>query len=394
MENFLQIAMTGVLGLVSLSSMNALADRVDDNGIASLPLGKREVVLPREGLVWAFETVTCRTRFLDIRFFKKDGIALSPSAVLPAAVTKEFIVPSFVSYVLVDDNGDGADFNNISDALTATDDGDYIYVCPGTYNERIKVSNHVNLIGLDGADTTIIDASGTGDGTVVSIAGSALLRGFTVTGARADEFCFYGGGIHVSGDYGDGHNYPVIEQNKIVDNQACKVGGIYLSGYGNSDGTTTYNTAIVRNNIIARNDANTSNAGGIMVKVDMNVNSEIYNNVISNNTTATSIGGVEITAGGYATDLRNNIIHGNSGNAIRDYSALAVIEYNNSYGNGSDYSGGTGNLNEDPLFVDTADFELNAASTLVDAGDPDSAYDDIDGTRNDMGAYGGSHGDW
>jgi hypothetical protein len=30
----------------------------------------------------------------------------------------------------------------------------------------------------------------------------------------------------------------------------------------------------------------------------------------------------------------------------------------------------------------------------IDAGDPDSLYDDLDGSINDMGAYGGPDGDW
>jgi hypothetical protein len=30
----------------------------------------------------------------------------------------------------------------------------------------------------------------------------------------------------------------------------------------------------------------------------------------------------------------------------------------------------------------------------VDAGDPLSGYDDPDGSRNDMGAFGGPFGDW
>jgi len=62
---------------------------------------------------------------------------------------------------------------------------------------------------------------------------------------------------------------------------------------------------------------------------------------------------------------------------------------------------GEGNINEDPLFVAAtngdgadynglaADWSLLAGSLCIDAGNPDAMYNDIDGTRNDMGAYGG-----
>ena len=62
---------------------------------------------------------------------------------------------------------------------------------------------------------------------------------------------------------------------------------------------------------------------------------------------------------------------------------------------------GTGNIDEDPLFMDpsqgdgngfdglNASWWLQAGSPCIDAGDPDAMYNDPDGTRNDMGAYGG-----
>lgn len=68
---------------------------------------------------------------------------------------------------------------------------------------------------------------------------------------------------------------------------------------------------------------------------------------------------------------------------------------------------GTGNIDEDPLFVepDSGNFNLSEGSPCIDAGNPDTVYNDIEdpynpgyalhpsqGTiRNDMGAYGG-HG--
>ena len=41
------------------------------------------------------------------------------------------------------------------------------------------------------------------------------------------------------------------------------------------------------------------------------------------------------------------------------------------------------------LFQDTTNFVLQAGSPARDAGNPDPRFNDIDGTRNDMGIFGG-----
>ena len=53
---------------------------------------------------------------------------------------------------------------------------------------------------------------------------------------------------------------------------------------------------------------------------------------------------------------------------------------------------GKGNIDAEPLFVDpeNGDYHLQPASPCVDAGYPSVFYNDYDGSRNDMGIYGGS----
>ena len=51
----------------------------------------------------------------------------------------------------------------------------------------------------------------------------------------------------------------------------------------------------------------------------------------------------------------------------------------------------------DPVFVNAAngDFHLRPGfSAAIDVGDPDPVFDDVDGSRNDIGAYGGPGGAW
>jgi len=65
---------------------------------------------------------------------------------------------------------------------------------------------------------------------------------------------------------------------------------------------------------------------------------------------------------------------------------------------------GIGNIGSDPLFISPtagngsayagleANWILQASSPCINAGNPDSSYNDSDGTRNDMGATGGPLG--
>ena len=335
-------------------------------------------------------TITCRTR-LPLFGERLKPFLSHRLIMLPRGTKSYWAFPGSYDYV-VDDNGTTADFNTIQDAVDAATDGDRIYVCPGSYDEQVAIDKEIELISLDGADTTTIDGGSVGDGTVVRVAASALVRGFTITGATSDLSCYYGGGIKITGSSGQSHNYVVIEQNKIIDNHSCKVGGIYVSGFGSTNGDHVSVTATIRNNIIARNDASTGQAGGISVNCDYSVDSIIENNVVASNSTTSSIGGIEQTDTGCTTDIRNNVVYGNTGVGID--TGDFIVEYNDSYDNGTDYSGGTGNINADPLFADAVDYRLDAASPCVDAGDPAGDYDDPDGTRNDMGAYGGEKGAW
>lgn len=48
----------------------------------------------------------------------------------------------------------------------------------------------------------------------------------------------------------------------------------------------------------------------------------------------------------------------------------------------------------DPAFVEAPeDFHLSPGSPAIDAGNPDKSEEDVDGTRNDLGAYGGPEGE-
>jgi len=73
-----------------------------------------------------------------------------------------------------------------------------------------------------------------------------------------------------------------------------------------------------------------------------------------------------------------------------------IERYNAFYGNTEDGCGVTVDpaVSDDPMFTDfPRDVSLLPGSPLIDAGDPSSGNDDPDGSRNDIGRYGGPWGD-
>ncbi len=86
----------------------------------------------------------------------------------------------------------------------------------------------------------------------------------------------------------------------------------------------------------------------------------------------------------------------NEGSVTISYSDIEGGEDNISALNADNVHWIRGSISDDPLFVNAAgnDFHLQQDSPCVDAGFPSHIYQDPDGSRNDMGAYGGPSGDW
>lgn len=87
-------------------------------------------------------------------------------------------------------------------------------------------------------------------------------------------------------------------------------------------------------------------------------------------------------------------ISSNIGYSIQDEFLYGSFNYINAFNNLSATGSGGGvylasHISSDPAFVDTTNFVLGPTSPARNAGDPDPRYNDIDGTRNDMGIYGG-----
>ena len=246
------------------------------------------------------------------------------------------------------------------------DDGDTIIVNPGIYQETLEISGKDVLItSTEGYKSTTLMPTYYEDlnkkQRVLNIS-SGKVDGFTIEDGASNDDGF-GGGVSVS------QNGTV--QNCYITGNVSTVmgGGIFLTNEGN-----------LYNNIISQN---VSFAGGNGIFILSN-HGEIINNTIA---------GDDIVINGDCSGLtiRNNIIYNSFPDIDVSFPIPAdttgiIIDY---LLLDSDIGIGTDNIIADPRFDNFIDFKLSPNSPCINAGHPGNQYFDEDGSRNDIGAYGG-----
>jgi len=211
---------------------------------------------------------------------------------------------------------------------------------------------------------------------------------------------------------------PVLENIKVHDNVADNGGGLYLnnsalqirhltlqSNIAELNGGGIYmvqSTADLQNCIIDNNSAGTGGAAYCW-----NESSLIFSNSTIHANQSKSYGGI------YLVDLcesqlENSILWGNSffeiafsyighSNSVQlSYTDIQGLEDKIQTNNNGNITWEFGNINKDPVFSNPGnhDLHLSSSSPCIDAGNPLQTYDDSDGSRNDLGAYGGQLSDW
>jgi len=191
-------------------------------------------------------------------------------------------------------------------------------------------------------------------------------------------------------------NVHYLYTTGLLGGSYCDPHGLYISG---SDGVVVENS--IFNNISC---GNYDNPYGVRINssADVEITNVVIYNVKKNYYYGRATG--LYFAGCTNLDVRNTIITNikRSGGFQSAYGVIGTgstytLEYNDVWDcSTTTYSGvtpGTGSISSNPLYVTPGtDFTLQSGSPCINTGDP--AIDDPDGSRSDMGAYGGPGGDW
>ena len=137
-----------------------------------------------------------------------------------------------------------------------------------------------------------------------------------------------------------------------------------------------------------------------MAAVSLSTRSQLHNNVIDYSqfhwSTQGEQGMIFVNSNANST-VQSNIVLDGSNNSMPAIAFVndtertqSDVSYNDCYNNASDCGNTDGNINAEPDFVDTIDYELSAGSSpAIDTGPANEHLNDLDGSRNDMGVHGG-----
>jgi hypothetical protein len=279
------------------------------------------------------------------------------------------------------------------------DDRDTTTIDGGAYYTAVRVENAV--VAVSGLALTGSPVN------VTAVAGLHAVNGATVT---VTDAAIRGVVATVAVRPATSENSEVWFENVVFEDNITLGGPVY-SAVG---GSVTMTHCVFRRN-----------EGPILSLGDLDVT--FTNNLVYDNETdapGSPVMAFHEGTGGFVQLVMNNTVAENDfvgaavsvtgigaglfwSNIVADNGSLGVSvptldpEYVDVWGHDQNYDSfttpGIGSIESPPIFNDAAsrDFSLDPVlSPCVDAGAPDAQWNDPDGTRNDMGAFGGPGGDW
>ncbi len=337
--------------------------------------------------------------------------------------------------------------DSIMKAMSLSIQGDTIIVGEGVFTEVVIFYRGVTLVGMGWESTTIKFVEGNSSHEAIKMADNTDISNLKLEGYSME--------ISKNGIYAS--RQPNLNLNVRISN--VKISnfflGIFISGYYNALSDTSYvsnniidsckeGIATIMNNVKIYNNFISASESSLIMQIGSacivhdnalvsapyissyfstinrhdNNPARIYNNIVMSlyktnidldtygievgpdtikNNLLTGNFGIAIRTNGTSTyrDIFNNHI---SGGGYYGFYGNAPLRFNNFWNNGRHYKTDNGSVVDSisnkirfPMFVDEEkDYHLQAYSPLIDAGD--TLVKDKDGTRSDIGLYGGPYG--
>ena len=338
--------------------------------------------------------------------------------------------------------------DSIQKCINICEAGDTIYVANGVYKENLVINTAISLIGSS-MDSTVIDGRGMNDVTILlqnnfKIAnvhimgkqnglGDAIIRNTTTIELFEISDCkmsYASIGIGLVNSSIKASKVFFIEMNRaisllsssllfIYDISNCQIILQNLSSSGIYIGFADNSIITLNNNLIINSSPNPDNGislgavkqvyifnnllSGFTYNIYFDLLADtafIYNNSIlykhsQNNTFALNSENDNLL-------IKNNVFANNKNTAIRGFPPYVKMDYNLFWQNQNDLYGlayGDSDIVADPMFVNNTiptangsyDFHLQKYSPAIDKGDPSIL--DVDGSRSDIGLFGGPLGE-
>ncbi|MEI6126720.1 MAG: choice-of-anchor Q domain-containing protein [Pseudomonadota bacterium] len=304
------------------------------------------------------------------------------------------------AYAATREVGTGKPYTTIQSAINAANAGDTILVYTGTYNETLIVGKTLSVKSVNGAGSTIIDATGHGGLTSAVAFSSGLGRDTVLDGFTISHGMNFQGG-----------NIKCYNSSPTISNCFVYGGGaVYGAGVACSNGSSPLLTnCVISGNLCAY-------GAGIYCSISASptiINCTIYQNRADNDGTIADANGAGIFCNSASATVINTVIWGNTANGLSNTIHLksggaVSVSYSNFEGGWI----GAGNISSDPQFVQlgywndngtpnigddywiSGDFHLQELSPCIDTATGDNAPDhDLEGTTRpqgygyDMGSY-------
>lgn len=312
-------------------------------------------------------------------------------------------------YVCPDGVGD---VDTIGEAVALVPDGGRIAICNARFGEYLVIERPMTLFSTTGGDTTWLEGNDNYTGTLVTVHGAAVtLEGITLRGSGAAALVEDGEltlrDLVVRENRAPGRDGAVVSavRSRLEvdgawfkdDEAAVTVRAVEtelvvhrslfdddLGGFGSA-------VELVGGTLVARSTRFRGDASGVTVREG---SAELTNDTWLVADGATAIAG---TTGVAEVSLWNSVIVGVEGNTYGVIASSPDVRYSVLYNLEASLCTpncgppeGEGVFEADPL-LDTWDLGLGAGSPGVDAGDPAAAWNDLDGSRNDLGWEGGPY---